>query len=217
MSNEHDPKEPALTKEDFFSCGWKAALTEANPKDYPQVHRAFSAAAKKADDENRQAHSKALSLLSIACSMELSSKSRNEPFKPLMQSPEGRTHIPDDFSEADIDFFAEIASEIDDPRLKARLADLVWLKRRKGVDRFPFVLMAIDAYREIPLNSGTRECWERAIVLAKSIGKGAGDRLDQIESSIIGAFESGGEGEGLFCFLWLICSRTMALEKIAQL
>ena len=197
MSNE-----PTLTKEDFFSCGWKAALTEANPKDYPQMYRAFSAAAKKANDENRQAHSKALSLLSIACSMELSPKSRNEPFKPLASFPGDRFPIPDDLSESDIDFFVEITGEIDDPRLRARLADLVWLKRRK--EGFPFVLMAIDAYREIPLNSETwypgDKCWERAIVLAKSIGQGAGDRLAQIESSIIGALESGGEGEGLFCF-----------------
>lgn len=204
MSNEHDPKEPALTKEDFFSCGWETVLSKETHKTYNLMWRAFADAAKKADDENRPAHSKVLWLLSHACSLHLSPESQNEPFKPLGQFSGGRTCIPDDFSEADIDFFAEIAGEIDDPRLRARLADLVWLKRRKGVDRFPFVLMAIDAYREIPLNSGTwykwNECWERAIVLAKSIGKGAEDRLAQIEDSIIAAFESVGEEEGLFCF-----------------
>ena len=206
MSNEHDPREPALTKEDFFSCGWETVLAKKTHKHYTSMFSAFKDAMEKADDEDRPAHGKVLWLLSIACSMCLSPKSLNEPFKPLMQSSEGRTPIPDDLSKSDIDFFAEIAGAIDDPWLRARLADLVWLKRRnKG--GFPFVLMAIDAYREIPMDIRDMvsvgvwyECLERAIVLAQSIREGAGDRLAQIESSIIGTFESEGEGNELLCF-----------------
>ena len=190
MSNERKKKELVLTVEDFSSCGWKTVLAEADRKDYFSMFSAFSAAAKQATDENRQTHSKALRLLAKACSMILSPNSLNEPFKPST-----------DLSETDIAFFAEIADTIDDPWLKARLADLVWLKQSE----FRFALMAIDAYRAIPLSSETwlrdgDKCWERAIVLSLMLGKGARDRLAQIESSIIDIFKMG--GEDFFC-LWL--------------
>ena len=190
MSNERKKKELVLTVEDFSSCGWKTVLAEADRKDYFSMFSAFSAAAKQATDENRQTHSKALRLLAKACSMILSPNSLNEPFKPST-----------DLSETDIAFFAEIADTIDDPWLKARLADLVWLKQRE----VRFALMAIDAYRAIPLSSETwlrdgDKCWERAIVLSLMLRKGAGNRLAQIEASIIDIFKMG--GEDFFC-LWL--------------
>ena len=201
MSNERVKKELVLTVEDFSSCGWKTVLAEADRKDYFSMFSAFSVAAKQATDENRQTHSKALRLLAKACSMMLSPNSLNEPFKPSIVFPDRRSTIPDDLSETDIAFFAEIVDTIDDPWLKARLADLVWLKQRES----RFALMAIDAYRAIPLSSETwlrdgDKCWERAIVLARMLGKGAGDRLAQIEASIIDIFKMGGED---FLCLWL--------------
>ena len=202
MSNEQEKKELVLTVEDFSSCGWKTVLAEADRKDYFSMFSAFSVAAKQATDENRQAHSKALRLLAKACSMMLSPNSSNEPFKPSIELPDRRSTIPDDLSETDIAFFAEIADTIDDPWLKARLADLVWLKQRE----VRFALMAIDAYRAIPLSSETwlrdgDKCWERAIVLSLMLRKRAGNRLAQIEASIIDIFKMGGED---FLCLWLV-------------
>ena len=212
MSNERYPKEPVLTVEDFSSCGWKTVLAEVDRKDYSSMHSAFSDVAKQATDEKRQAHSKALWLLANACSMMLSPASFNEPFKPYIEFPDRRSTIPDDLSETDIAFFAEIADTIDDPWLKARLADLVWLKRRE----FRFALMAIDAYREIPLISETglhdeSKCWERAIVLARMLGKGARDRLAQIEASIVDIFKM--EGEDFLFLQWADLLKSKGLGK----
>ena len=203
MSNERDLEELVLTKKDFSSCGWKAVLAEKAHKHYIEMFRAFSDAMKKAENENRPVHGKILWLLSVACSMIFSRKkpqSLNQPFEPWFQLEDNRGLIPDDLSKADIDFFAEVADTIDDPRLKARLADLVW-PRRKGKEKVDYINMAIDAYREISLDPEAwhpwDECLERAIALAKSVGKGAENRLAEIESSILDAFRSG--GEGLFC------------------
>lgn len=60
--------------------------------------------------------------------MMLSPKSLNEPFKPFMVMEGRRSLIPDDLSESDIAFYAEVVDEINDAWLKARVADLVWLK-----------------------------------------------------------------------------------------
>ena len=206
MSHNRYPKDLILTLEDFANCGWKKVLAGADRKDYPSMHFAFSDAAKQAMKEDRQAHSKALWLLADACSMMLSSDSFNEPFKPFMELSDGRRSIiPDDLSETDVAFFAEIVEIIDDPWLKARLADLVWLMQSPRAVKF--ALAAIDSYRTIPLDTKTwlyngDKGWQRAINLARLLGAGAGERLAEMETSIIKAFTSVTREDG-FLGSWL--------------
>ena len=200
MPPERYPKDLELTVEDFTDCGWKEVLEGAKDKNRRLVYSAFSEAAKQATDEGQQAHGKTLWLLADACSMMLSPDSVNEPFKPSFESPNSRSPIPDDFSKTDIVFFAEIVETIDDPWLKARLADLVWLRQHP---RNPcFALAAIDSYRTIPLDTetwicGGQQCWQRAIGLARMLGAGAGNRLTEMEVSIIQAFESVTRQDGI--------------------
>ena len=199
MSHDRYQEDLTLTVEDFAGCGWKAALAEAAREDYYSMSEAFSSAAKQAIDEDRQAHGKALWLLADACSMTLSPDSINEPFKPLWVMDDRRSSIPDDLPEADIAFFAQIVDEIDDLWLKARLADLVWLKQRSRDHRF--ALIAIDSYRSIPLGAETSvrdrlACWQRAISLARMLGAGAGGRLVEIETALLEALESATKQDG---------------------
>ena len=133
--------------------------------------------------------------------MMLSPDSVNEPFKPFTVFANKRSIIPEDFLEADIDFFAQIVDVVNHPWLKARLADLVWFKQRPR--KVHFALAAIDAYRAIPLDTdawwrGGRECWQRAIRLARLLGAGARGRLAEMEASIIAEFESMTMQENLF-------------------
>ena len=165
----------------------------------------FYAATRQAMEEGRQSHGKVLQLFADACSMVLSPKSINDPFKPLLVMERGRFPIPEDLSEADIMFFAQIVDAVDDPWLKARIADLIWLKQRPSEVRF--ALAAIDAYRLIPLSTETwvrdgRECWERAIGLSRMLGTGTGNRLTKIEAAIIQSFESTTKSDG-FLGLWM--------------
>ena len=100
---------------------------------------------------------------------------------------------------------AEIVEAIDDPWLKARLADLVWLKQR--LRNHQFALAAIDSYRTIPLDTetwlrGGGKCWQRAIGLARMLGAGAGDRLTEMEASIFDVFGSVAKQNGFLGF-WL--------------
>ena len=192
MSHSDNQEELVLTSEGFAGCGWKEVLAGSDREEYSFISQAFSAAAKQAIDEDHQAHGKVLSLLAGACSMMLSSDSFNEPFKPFMESSDGRRSIiPDDLSKTDVAFFAEIVETIDDPWLKARLADLAWLMQNPRDVKF--ALAAIDSYRTISLDPGTRvrdrdTCWQRAINLARMLGAGAGERLAEMEASIIKAF-----------------------------
>ena len=216
MSHDRYQEDLILTVEDFSGCGWKAALAGAARKDYSSMREAFANAAKQAIDEGRQAHGKALSLLAGVCSMMLSPDSTNEPFKPLWSDGQQRSIIPDDLSETDVAFFAEIVETIDDPWLKARLADLVWLLQRPR--NVKFALVAIDSYRTISLESRTRvrdrdKCWQRAINLVRLLGAGAGDRLAEIEASIIKAFTSVTRQDGFLGYRLAELLKSNALER----
>ena len=126
----------------------------------------------------------------------LSTDKLNEPFAPLVVFGDRRSIIPEDFTNAEIDFFAAILQSIANPLLKARLADLVWyVQVPRNVD---FALVAIDSYRSLPLDADSwfsegEKCWRRAISLNRMIGKAAGDRHELIVSSMIEALKSATE------------------------
>lgn len=205
MSDQRYSADLIVTAQDFAECGWTNTLANEEREGYPSMWQAFSSAARKASEDNRSSHGKALWLLADACSMMLSPKSLNEPFKPFMVMDGRRSVIPDDLSESDIAFYAEIVDAIGDAWLKARVADLVWLKQRPR--NVQFALAAIDAYRRIPLDAetwvrGGRECWERAISLARMLKAGAGARLSEMEAVILDAFNTAAKESG-FLALWL--------------
>ena len=201
MNAERYPADLTVTEQDFLTCGWQAALDNTTRDGYVSMWQSFTTAAKQAMEEGRNSDGKIFWLLADACSMMLSPKSANEPFKPFFVIDGQRGTIPDDFSEADIIFFTQIVDVIDDPWLKARLSDIIWLKQRKRDIRF--ACMAIDSYSTIPLNAETwihdsLECWERAIMLARSLNTGAGNRLNEIEANIIDKFNATTEQDGFF-------------------
>lgn len=205
MTSQRYPADLIISAQDFADCGWKAVLSQEVWEGYSCMCQALSSAAQKASEENRLSHGKALWLLADACSMLLSPKSHNEPFKPFMVMNGRRSVIPDDLSESDVAFYAEIAEKIDDAWLRARVADIVWLKKRPRAPMF--ALIAIDAYRQLPLDKETfvrdgRECWERAISLAHMLKTGAGTRLADMETAILGSFDTTTKEDG-FLALWL--------------
>jgi hypothetical protein len=205
MSEERYPADLVVTEQDFRDSGWKDVLSKTSREGYSSMWQAFSAAARQAIDEGRPSHGKVLWLLADACSMMLAPKSVNEPFKPFMVMEGRRSIVPDDLSESDVLFYAQVVDAVDDPWLQARLADLTWLKQTKRDVRF--ALVAIDAYRSIALDTetwvrGGRECWARAIQLARMLKGGAGDRIAEIETAILKAFESATKQDG-FLGLWL--------------
>ena len=159
------------------------------------IASALSDAAEQAISAGRIAEGKVLWLLTDAASMTLKPKSKNEPFAPSI--------LLENFSIADIGFFTEIVDQVDDARLRGRLADLVWLRSKPRDPKY--ALMAIDAYRELNLDVETwssdgRECWMRAIQLAKSLGKGSGNRLAEMRDAILEVFNSATTDDGRLAY-----------------
>ena len=202
MPGDASDHQVELTVADFASCGWEEALSSAPREGHTVMFQALSAAARQAENEERDAHGRVLRLLAFACAIHLDPASRNEPFKPIQVGLDGKPAIiPRDFTEAHIAFFTQIVDSIDNPLLKARLADLLWMHPSTRHPRF--ALAAIDSYRSIPLDPetwafGTLERVQRAITLARSIRSAAGSRLDEIEASLLDAIDSSTTEDGFF-------------------
>lgn len=205
MGKNRYPEDLAISLDDFVASGWKRVLSQAPRKDYSTMWQAFSAAARRSIEQGQNEYGKVFWLLADACSMMLSPSSPNEPFKPFAVFHDRRSVVPDDFHDADILFFGEIVDAVDDDWLKARLSDLVWLKGKPR--NTAFALKAIDAYRGLSLDTDTwihggRDCWPRAISLARMLKGVAGDRLAQMEAKIVVAFNAATRADG-FLGLWL--------------
>jgi hypothetical protein len=204
MTDERYPLDLVVTRDDFSGCGWKEVLADSE-RDYASMWHAFSPAAGRAMASGRRSTGKVLWLLADACSMMLSPQSPNEPFKPGLIIEGKRSAISEDFTEQDIAFFAEIVEVVDDARLKGRLADLVWLLGKPRDANF--ALVAIDAYRSIPLSEHTwvrdaHECWARALGLARMLDELAGERLREMEVAVLSTLDASTEADG-FLGLWL--------------
>ena len=204
--------------EAFKHCGWQAVMDGMSDERYTSISRAFHEAAARAHEDDNQARGKVLRLLAEACSMMLSPENRNDPFDPFLIIGGTRSTISDDFTDAEIRFFHEIIDSMDMPLLKGRLADLVWVRNKSlGVKN---ALEAIDSYRQLPLDadnwhSDIEKCWQRAIDLSRMIGAAAGDRLGQIETSIIEAIESAKAGDKFFSFRLAKTLRSYGLGESA--
>ena len=202
MSDNHNQENLILTLEDFAECGWERVLADVDCKGYYSLYSAFSDAARRALDEGRETHSEVLKLLAAACSLVLLPDSSNEPFKPLFVLSNQRSLIPDDLTKADISFFAQLVDTIDDPLLKARIADLVWfLQKPRDVK---FALASIDSYVLIPFDSNVTNhevlnYWKRAICLARMLGTGAGDRIIKMERFIMETLLSATKSNTFLC------------------
>lgn len=192
---ERYPLDLVVTAQDFADCNWQTILAETTEAGYEPLWRAFSKAAELAMEAKTNAPAKALWLLADACAMRLlsSSDNRQQPFASTVTHLGWRTVGPDDFTEADLDFFAQVVEATDSPWLKARLADLLWVRKHKEKHRM--ALTALDSYRQIPvgteiLQEDWQAGWERAITLTQMLGKTAAEKLNGIEQTLLGAMHA---------------------------
>lgn len=197
------PENIKITLDDFKKCGWREALQEAQSEDYSSMRAALSKAAGESVTSGNLSEGKVLWLLSDACSMMLKPESLNEPFAPLMIMNGMRSALPEDFKDDEILFFSEIYSEIDEPRLCARISDILWLLVKPKDHKH--ALSAIDNYIKIEvtydnLRKDGLECWDRAIRLCLILKNGAGERLKNINSAILESLKNSSPNEENFVY-----------------
>ena len=175
-----------MTVEDLRGCGWEAVVEQGEKKDCFMYSHRFFAMAREAEEGGEKNRANALRLLGDITSMALKSDKTNEPFRAHVTTPKGRSAIPSDLTDEDLDAMATMIPEIADAELKGRIADMLWVRRRDH----KMVELAIDCYlasakqHEHPKNwLDTFHRIERAFRLAVQLGKKTG-HLEKVTAHI---------------------------------
>lgn len=87
-------------------------------------------------------------LLSVLTSMHFKPSDSKEPFGPMFVMEDCRSAIPSDITDESLNALSEWVPEIEDAELRARVADVLWLRRRKP----DFIKISVEAYIKSALN-----------------------------------------------------------------
>ncbi|HDC1926895.1 TPA: DUF4209 domain-containing protein [Salmonella enterica] len=157
-----------FTSDLFLASRWQEAASSTT-HGYHSLKCNFQELAEAYHREASELLSNMMNFFASLCSMALTPESPNEPYRPFITSSNSRSMIPDDLTGEDLIFIESILGHIDFPLLKARLADLLWLRKRpRSVEHARIV---ISSYLALPVTSeewtkGGQLCWERAIALS---------------------------------------------------
>lgn len=160
-----------FTSDLFLASRWRDAASSTT-HGYHSLKCNFQELAETYHGETSEVLSNMMNFFASLCSMALTPESPNEPYRPFITTSNSRSMIPDDLTEEDLIFIESILDRIDSPLLKARLADLLWLRKRpRSVEHARIV---ISSYLALPITSeewtkGGQLCWERAIALSFQI------------------------------------------------
>lgn len=212
------PGHTPATMEDFRSSGWESACKTGDFSYFSRSHDLCIAAvdALKAGEPSR---SRVLWLLGDACAMRLDSENLNTPFGEIPRERGKRFRL-EDFSTSDLELFEAVSAEIHDALLRARVSDILWIRHRRHF----FALAAIEAYRQAPIRGDAwmledaKNCWRRAIVLARQV-KGPGRTLLlELEADLLAAsLEEVNEGEMFPSRVETLLDFGLAKEKWASI
>lgn len=179
--------DPPLSKVDFDAIPWKSVLVECPTKEASAFALVFQKEARSESGKGNEAGSRAFQLLAQVCSMLLTDDESGEAFRPLIGSPGGGSAAPNDFSPEELSVLDELRKETDDPEFGARVADVLWVRKRAHTA----ALDAIDAYLVSARRLESPENWppchqrlRRAVHLAASLGKGGADRFEKAVAQI---------------------------------
>lgn len=199
-----------LSWDDFQAAGVPELLA-ANPRADIHELRARLATALAASEG---AAVRALTLLEGVCSMQLVPEEPTLTYRPKWDWGDGSgTLRPAHLTAGIIDVLVELADTIEHPpALRARLADLIFLRDRKR--GYQYARLAITSYRaqgDITFEAwslGEGVGWHRALQLATLVK--AKDDAEQIEQILLGAFFGALDADGVDPLHYL---RPLELEK----
>lgn len=154
----------SLSKEDFATSNWENIVNGCDKKNNEHYAMLFLA---KADEAKLPSELKTQAIFTLLAGItfpQLNPDPSNEPF--------AQTDFINSINDGYLNALKDWASEITDAELRARIADLIWLKKRD----FRMAQLAVDSYLESAQNLGQPTHWracinriERAMRLARQL------------------------------------------------
>jgi hypothetical protein len=156
------PLNPPLTKEDFINSGWKEVIDNSERKECLSYHTAFWNKAKQAEAAVNIREQNVFEILAFVTGAAIKPELNDEFFGEVFSN----------LTEEYLNFLTEIAPEISDPELQARVADILWVKN----GNYQMAQLAVEAYLESAKKLEDPQKWshcvdriERSLRLARKI------------------------------------------------
>ncbi len=139
-------------------------------------------------EEGESGAARALELLADLAMMRFVPGEKMDPYQPVVRYQGKRSMVPSDLTQNELKFLMDLIPRIDDPELKARIADVVWL----GTRNYGCAQTAVESFLCSAENLEKTEQWsfvsqrlERAFHLARSIrniplSEKVKDRIDNL-------------------------------------
>ncbi|MGR3177409.1 MAG: DUF4209 domain-containing protein [Candidatus Anammoxibacter sp.] len=158
-----------LTKDDLNNSGWQEIIEKCNDKECHVYSAVFFEKAKEFENKKDHRNQEVFAILGGITSLMLKPESLSEPYQPVIVLKDSRSAIIDDFPNDIINFLSEILDDISDAEIRARIADVVWLRKRD----YKAAEIAINSLIESATKLEDKENWtqftdriERALRLA---------------------------------------------------
>ena len=160
-----------------------APLTNSKKPYIDYFSSAYQHASKHAEEENNHIGAEVFRFLADLTGFYIDPDIQDQPFRPLWETTKGRTFIPADMTQEDLDVVKMLFLRTSDPSLKARLADICWVQSK---DHF-YLSQAAEAYKisgmklfgEDDAVDGIKE-FRRGVQLASKMGRSNSAFLDII-------------------------------------
>ena len=140
-----DDAENSVTLADLENCNWEELIASASEKECFHYSELFGKTCAEARAVGDRKVADAFGLLRDLTFYRFMPSSATEPFQPTIVTGQGnRTAIPDDLTDDNLSMLQQLAPSIEDPEMRARVADVIW-DRKRVVE---CAKLAIDSYLE---------------------------------------------------------------------
>jgi hypothetical protein len=151
-----------LTKDDFINSCWQDVVNNSKSKECVEYSMAFWQKAQEAKEAGNEREQAVLEILAAVTRVPIKPESTEEFFAEIFQN----------LTDEQLNFLAEIVPEISDAELQARVADILWSKRRD----YRMAQLAVTAYLKSATELEDPQQWiscfdriERTLRLARKI------------------------------------------------
>ena len=153
---------PPLTKDDFINSRWQDVINSSERKECLTYSMAFWGKAPEAKEVGNVREQAVFEILAAVTDALIKPDLTEEFFAEIFQN----------LTDEHLDFLADIAPDISDPELQARVADILWVRRRG----YRMAQLAVTAYLQSATKLEDPDNWtwcfdriERALRLARRI------------------------------------------------
>lgn len=119
----------SLKKEDFDLCSWQEIVTGCEKRDCSYYESRFFKKANEAHELGDLRAQAVFVLLGAVSSFVLNLDSKEIPFGPMIVLERSRSAVPDDITDDQLALLKELVPSVADAELRARIADVLWLKK----------------------------------------------------------------------------------------